>query len=143
MLNVSEILIGGAQALMIPQAEESAGDYNAGMIGVVAMLCVLAAQEAESAAALRFAENHQMRALFARAVDDGCAGELQALLGGLAGEQDIDLRLSALDAAGERLRGALIELHVRAEQAGLVRLEAEILRLLAEFAEKRRLSIPV
>ncbi len=142
-LGLSEVLVGNAQALMVPRAEDSAGDYSAGMAGVVAMLCVLAAQEAEGAAALRVAENREMRALFARAVEDGCAGALHAQLRHLSRERNDDLRLSALDAAGDGLRGALIELHVLAEQTGLVRLEADILRLLAGFAEKRRLSIPI
>lgn len=142
MLNVSEILIGGAQALMIPPAEDAAGEYSAGMIGVVAMLCMLAAQEAEGAAAIRYAENRRMRLVFADAVADGSAGPLGDRLAALAAGQDDDLRLSALEQSGDKLRDALISLHVHAEETGARVLDLRIIQLLRHGAQARRLSIP-
>jgi hypothetical protein len=127
MLNVSEMLVGGAQALMLPAQAESTGDYTAGMVGVVAILCVLAAQEAESAACRQSVQNREMR----------------ALLGEVPGGPDEDLRLSALEAEGDRLRGVLMARHVSAEDCGDRALEASILALLYRHAEARRLVIPI
>ena len=97
------------------------------MVGVVAMLCVLAAQEAENAACRQSLQNREMR----------------ALLGELASGPKEDLRLSALEAEGDRLRGALIDRHVFAEDCGDRALETSILALLYRHAEARRLVIPI
>ena len=143
MLGLSELLIGNAQALVVPPAEGAAGDYAAGMLGVVAMLCVLAAEEADGAAARQNAENREMRALFATAVQDGSAGALRERLDRLTREGDGDLRLSALSDAGNKLRETLIDLHVQADESGNVGLDAAILHLLRRHATARRLTISI
>ena len=143
MLGLSEVLAGGAQALATPATSDTAGEFSAGMIGVVAILCVFAAEEAEGAAARFCTENAQIRALFAAAVAEGQAGTLQAKLVALSGEQDSDLRLSSLAAAADRLRDMLIALHVHAEQSGYSELEQAIVAFLHRSAHSRRLSIPI
>ena len=63
-------------------------------------------------------------------------------LGGLLGEagEDRDLRLSALRRENDRLRAALIDLHVRAEQTGDEALQARIWAELVASTERRKLS---
>ena len=63
---------------------------------------------------------------------------LRSLLG--QSGSDEDLRLSALRRENDRLRAALIELHVRAEQSGDGALEARIWAELAASTERRKLA---
>jgi hypothetical protein len=69
--------------------------------------------------------------------------EMRALLGEAASGPEEDLRLSALEAEGDRLRVALIARHVHAEESGDRALEKSILALLYRHAEARRLVIPI
>ncbi len=62
-----DMLLGQAMALSAPQPPESTGDYMAGRIGMIAMLAILAAQEAERGLAARTWENGALIALFERA----------------------------------------------------------------------------
>ena len=140
-LSTAELLRGNAASLGTPPPPESAGDFMAGAIGVIALINILAAQEIESGAAIRHAENQAIRGLFLAAIEAGAAGDLEHGLRALAAEQD-SLRLDALDAANDRLRAALISLHVHAETAKLQDLEGAILRLLAETAAARVLAFP-
>ena len=127
----AELLAGNMKALATPPPPESAGDFMGGMVGVTAMISVLAAQEAERGAAVRVAENTAIRTLLER----GGRGEAAAV-------GDGDLSITALDAANATLRRALISLHEAAEVAGDVALEREILTLYGEMARGRRLELP-
>ena len=140
----SELLVGNFMTFAEPPPPESAGDFMAGRIGVTAMISLLAAQEAESGAQVRVAENRAVRALLARA-----APQWDARLGGrlsvLATTADEDFTLSALDRANADLRTALIALQEAVEDedspAGRA-LEGDLIRLLKLLADGRALHLP-
>jgi hypothetical protein len=139
-----DILIGQAAALAAPQPPEAGGDYMAGRLGLLAMLSLLAAQEAERGPRARLWENAAIRALLERALGDyGAAlgGRLAGALamGAGAGESGA---WSALDAENALLRRALITLHEAVETRGDPALGGEILRLYAAMAAARRLDLP-
>jgi hypothetical protein len=109
---------------------EASGDYLVGRLGLVAMMSVLAAQEAERGIDTRVWENAAIRALLARAA------------GSADGSPAADLTWSALDRENAALRRALIDVHMAAEEAGDDALNLEILRLYKEMSERRRLELP-
>jgi hypothetical protein len=123
-----DILIGQAAALATPLPPEAQGEYLAGRVGIMAMLCGLAAQEADRGPAARIWENRAVAELIARAT--GAPIEL--------GE---DTTWRGLDAENARLRRGLIELHEAAETRGDAALQMEILQLYVEMAAARRLTL--
>ena len=141
-LATPELLMGCFAALSAPPPPESSGEFMAGTVGAVALIVLLAAQETETAAAVRNAENGLIRALFRDVLADGSAEDLRAHLTACVAQDDGDLSITALDAANARLRTALIELHIHAEIAGLRSLEGRILRLLCDGAQRRELVLP-
>jgi hypothetical protein len=142
---ISEALIGNFMTLIEPPPPDSAGEFMAGKIGVTGMISLLAAQEAEKGAAVRFTENKALRTLFAEASDGGWAPALSSRLKALAGGEDTDLTITALDRANAELRIALIALQTAAEDApgaaSLAR-QKQIARLLRKSADARRLDLP-
>jgi hypothetical protein len=141
----AEALIGNFMALIEPPPPEAAGDFTAGKIGVIGMISLLAAQEMEKGAAVRVAENHAMRTLFAEAAEGGWATDQTARLKALARGEDDDLTITALDRGNAELRTALIALQASVEDAAgaasLAR-QKRIARLLREAAQARRLDLP-
>ncbi len=136
-----DILRGQAAALAAPQPPEACGDYLAGRLGLLAMLAILAAQEAERGARVEISENAALRQLLARAsaaYDDHFAGALARAAAGPAG----DFSASALDAENAELRRWLIALHEAAEARGDAEVELEIIELYVFMAEARRLDLP-
>lgn len=135
------ILMGQVVSLSAPAPPEASGDYAVSRGGMVAMLLMLAAQEAERGPAARKWENGALRAALA-----GAAGAYDEALGGTlstaAQVDDGDGSWSALDAANADLRRRLIALHEAAEarqDAGLQRL---ILNLYVDMAKARHLDLP-
>lgn len=129
-LSLPEIMQGQAAALSKPMPPEASGDYLTGRLGILAILSVLAAQEAENGFAACVWENGAIRSLLERtphAVDVAPAA-------GLA--------WSALDRENADLRRALIGVHIRAEETGDADLVQEILQLYKEMATRRRLELP-
>jgi hypothetical protein len=132
-----DILSSLALTLATPLPPESSGDYAAGRVGILAMLSVLAAMEAERGPAARVWENEALRALFVRA---GAAyGDIMA---GAMDDTDGDRSWSALDGANASLRRRLIALHEAAEDRGDAALDGEILDLYQAMAQARRLELP-
>ncbi len=139
--NLPDILLGQSLALAAPQPPEASGDYMAGRLGMIALLCALAAQEAERGIAARLWENQALRDLFARAAgayDEPLAGALASA----GARADEDVALSALDLANAELRRLLIALHEAVEARGDAGLDAEILTLYRAMAHARRLELP-
>lgn len=139
--SLPDILLGQSLALAAPQPPEAGGDYMAGRLGMIALLCALAAQEAERGIAARLWENQALRDLFARAAgayDAALAGALAAAGAGA----DTDLAWSALDAVNAELRRRLIALHEAVEGRGDAARDAEILALYGAMAHARRLELP-
>ncbi len=120
-----DIMNGIVRTLSTPSPPESSGEFMAGKIGLVSMLLMLGAQEAERGLAARVWENAAMRERL---------GDLD--------EADGDLSLSALDAANAKLRTRLIVAHAEAEARGDAAADRAFLELYAKMAEARRLDIP-
>ena len=135
--SLPDILVGNFLCIADPPPPESAGEFMAGKVGVVALLSLLAAQEAERGLSARVWENAALRAVLTEAAST--YGEAFAE----AGEgTDTDFTLSALDRANAALRRSLIALHEAVEAAGDTTRDHAILRLYAQMADARRLDMP-
>jgi hypothetical protein len=133
--SVSDILVGNFLCMAEPGPPEQQGEFMAGKVGVVALLSLLAAQEAERGAAARVNENAAIREILADAAADyGLEGSWPA--------DPVELAIGALDRVNAALRLALIDLHETVEARGDAGRHARILRLYARMAELRRLDLP-
>lgn len=130
---VAELLLGNMVAFSEPPPPEAMGEFMASRIGIVGMISMLAAQEADRGAAVRIWENGAIRALLARAAPTyGPAPDVP----------DGEATIAALDAVNAGLRRALIALHEAVEAARDRDLDREILDLYVEMAHARRLDLP-
>jgi hypothetical protein len=135
--SLPDILVGNFLCIADPPPPESAGEFMAGKVGVVALLSLLAAQEAERGLSARVWENAAIRAVLADAAS--AYGQTFAE----AGEgTDTDFTLSALDRVNAALRRSLIALHEAVEAAGDTARDHAILRLYGKMADARRLDMP-
>lgn len=134
-----DVVLGYLAGLMVQTvAPQVQPQYLAGTIGMSGMLLGMAAQEWDRAADRLVRENRAIRALFRQAetvpLEPLLAQELRALAGG----DDDDLRVSALEGANTALRAALIRLHAavedRAEPAALALADA----IWAELSQSTR-----
>ena len=107
---------------------------RASSLGLSAALLGMAAEVWDGMAARLVEENRAIRPLLAR------AGEVGLDFAALAAGSDGDLRISALKAANDALRAALIELHAAAEARGAGDLEAAIWAELVASTERRKLA---
>lgn len=107
---------------------------RASSLGLTAALLGVAAEVWDGMAARLVAENRAIRPLLAR------AGEAGLDFAVLASGADEDLRLSALKAANDALRAALIALHTAAEAKGAKDLEAAVWAELLASTERRKLA---
>lgn len=133
--SLPDILVGNFMCMVDPGPPEQQGDYMAGKVGLVALLSLLAAQEAERGVAARVDENALIRAMLDdAAVDYG--------LDPGAWPATAMLTITALDVVNAALRKQLIALHEAVEaRRDQVRHHA-ILRLYEKMAELRRLDLP-
>lgn len=131
---LAQILTGNAVAIAGLAADPGGQEFAGARLTVIAMLSVLAAQEAERGAAARAAENVAIAAVLAEAAaDHGCdptAPEVGAPT------------LTALDAANAELRRRLIALHEAVEARGDGARDRAILALYRRMAEGRTLVLP-
>lgn len=118
----ADVLAGNARTIAALASENGGPDYAAARLGVVAMLSILAAQEAAAGAAVRVAENTAIRSALG---EEG---------------RDDDLTIPALDAVNAALRRRLIAHHEALETAG--RDDRAILALYRHMAELRMLHLP-
>ena len=121
----AELLNGCVTAIATPPQAEDLALYFKGKLSLVALISLLAAQEAERGVAARVAENAAIRAV----LGDDAAPEG-------------NLTVAALDAVNADLRRRLIALHAAVEQAGDRRRDAQILTLYRRMAELRELVLP-
>ena len=135
--SLTEILTGAAAAMMSPPSPDAGPAYAASRLGMVGMMTMLAAQEAERGPAAAVAENAAIRALF---VDAG-AYDADGALAKAAAMTDADFSGSGLDRANADLRNLLITLHERVEDAGDGAMDRRILALYCDMARGRRLSL--
>jgi hypothetical protein len=132
-----DILRGNFLSLAVPTPPESQGEFMTGRVGVIALLSLLAAQEAERGHPARAWENDAIAAVLAEAaevygVQYAEAAEIIAA----------DLSLETLDRANAALRRALITLHEAVEDARDLPRHRAIVALYGEMAQARRLDLP-
>jgi hypothetical protein len=120
-----DVLMGVVRTLGTPSPPESSGEFMAGKIGIVSMLLMLCAQEAERGVAARVWENAAIRSRL---------GDLEI--------GDGDLSWSALDAANAKLRTRLPAAHADAEARGDAEADRAFLDLYVKMAEARHLDVP-
>jgi hypothetical protein len=128
--SLPDIMLGHVAALSAPMPPEASGDYLIGRLGLVAMMSILAAQEAEFGIDTRVWENGAIRALLARAAFASACPPA------------VDLTWSALDRENAELRRGLIAVHIAAEEADDAALERDILQLYKQMSERRNLVLP-
>jgi len=125
-------------------APQASTPYLAGAMGISALVLAMATEEWDRAAHRRVEENRAIRAIFRGAEGLGLDAGLAARLSELATGEDADLRVSALDAANETLRTALIDLHAAVEtrtDTAAQAVNAAIWAELAASTERRRFSM--
>ena len=129
---LAEILRGNFMSLAIPATPDMAGEFMTTRVGVIALLNLLGAQEAERGTAGAGRENEAITTLLASAAD--YAIQVPA---------DIDDPApAAIDAHNAALRRALITLHEAVEARRDAALDTRILALYATMAEGRKLVLP-
>lgn len=137
---IQQILMGVGAALSAPPPPEAAGDFNASKVGMIGMMSMLAAQEADKAVPVRVAENAAIRAVLRRAAGTTYDAEVSGRISVAVDSVDDTLTISALDRANADLRRLLTELHASVEKAGDRDFDHIILRLYRSMAEGRALS---
>lgn len=132
--SLPDILVGNFMCMADPGPPEQQGEFMAGKVGLVALLSLLAAQEAERGVAARVEENALIRAMLQAAVADyGLAADWPATDA---------LTIAALDGVNAALRKALIGLHEAVEAREDWPRHHAILRLYVKMAALRRLELP-
>jgi hypothetical protein len=115
--------------------------YGQGSATTTGVLLLMVAQEFNRAAAIRKAENDDMRQLFAD-VAAQMPQPLSTALRTAASGEDRDLTVSVLDASNTALKRLLIDLHVAAEVAGDRVLDHRIVRMMQGWAARRQVVLP-
>lgn len=133
-----DILVGNFLCVAEPPPPESAGEFMAGKVAVVALLSLLAAQEAERGLAARVRENATLRTV----LNEAATVYGQAFAAAAADAPDGDFTLAALDRSNAVLRRSLIALHAAVEDARDTARDQAILRLYRDMAHARRLDMP-
>ena len=133
--SLPDILVGNFMCMADPGPPEQQGEFMAGKVGLVALLSLLAAQEAERGAASRVTENALIRAALAEA-----AGDYGLDVASLPSTDEVTF--SALDRVNASLRTALIGLHEAVEARDDTARHHAILRLYVKMADLRRLDLP-
>jgi hypothetical protein len=134
-----EILRGNFTGLMAPSAPETAGDFSVVRVAAIALLNLLAAQEAAQSELAILAENREIARLLAAANQAGYPIDIPAPEAGAEGEA---AGPAARDARNAVLRRALITLHSAVESRGDRALDRRILALYRSMAAGRRLDLP-
>jgi hypothetical protein len=119
-------------------------DYLQRNTGLAAIMLGMAAEEWDRGAARRVEENAALRALFRDALPEVADAALRARLEEASRGADTDLRLSALDAANQLLRGLLVELHAAVDGVdtpGARRIDAAIWLELRRSTERRSFAL--
>jgi len=138
---VDQILFITTSQLMNVVVPQLPAGYLQGTTSVLGVMTLLAAQEYDRAADIRFAENADMRALFKEAAPGVADAELRGELLAAADLHESSLRISALNEVNYALRRLLIRLQAQAEEMGMHELERRIWIVLKASAERRQLQL--
>lgn len=121
-------------------------DYAGGSVTVIGLLMVFAAQDYQQGAEIRARENAAMRSLFADALPLLGQGDLRRAVAAASASRDADLTMATLNASNAALKQVLIELQAHLETReddGAQALDDRIWRILRQFADGRRLDLPM
>lgn len=136
--NIVPVAATLGERLVTEIAPELTG-FRAGNASMIGAMLKMISEEWDRAASRLVEENVAIRQILGRAAelfgDDAFAAEARG--------QDQDLRIGALEAVNDRLRAALIVLHMKVEQAegeDMRALDDAIWRELAASVERRRIS---
>ena len=139
--DAQDILNKSADQLMGQLAPALSATYSQGTAAIMALLMKFAAKEYERGADIRAAENNDMRALFADLALRVGDTPLRKRLGEAAETRDTSLSISALNAANDELRRALIALQVWVEENGAREDQNRIWIVLKSMADRRVVSL--
>ena len=112
---VDFVLRSIAEKLLTEIAPAVGDSYVRSNVEVIAGLVAAAAEEYDRAAHVRAEENQAMRRIFRDVAPSVLDVGLRARLEAASAERDTSLRVSDLNAANDRLRALLIELHALVE----------------------------
>lgn len=137
---VGTILSLSTQRIAMGVGNEGAA-FAAGTIGLIGMMLNLAAKEYDRGADIRFAENNDIRTMFAELApgvgDAALRGELEAA----ATAKDESLRISVLNANNYELRRLLTRLQIHAEEHGAAAAQQRIWAVLKAMAARRLVTL--
>jgi hypothetical protein len=133
--------VGTILGLSMQKIAGGVGDEGAafaqGTVGLIGLMLNMAAKEYDRGADIRFAENSDLRALFAERAPDVADAALRAKLETAAAAKDGSLRISALNESNYALRRLLTALQIYAEEHGARDAERHIWAVLKAMAARR------
>ena len=135
-------MLGQLAAWLTMDLAPGVAAYQQSSLGLSAALLGMTIEEADRAASRRVEENAAIRGLLKRGADL-VEARLSARFQVLAGDEDGDLRISALEASNAALRAGLIELHAAVEALdgeAAHALDADIWAELRASTERRKLA---
>ncbi len=139
-----DVALRAAAGKLLAEIAPAVGDaYARSNVEVLAVLLLVAAEEFDRAAEVRVVENRAMREIFAEAAPSVADVALRGRLEKAAGEQESSLRIGDLNAANDRLRALLIELHALVESRDedwARRVDRAIWKELRASADRRAIS---
>ena len=111
-----DVVLRSLMTKLLLEVAPAVGDaYVRSNVEAMGTLLAAAAEEFDRAAEIRVAENRSMRAILLAAAEHVCAPELRRRLIAAAEEPEPSLRIGDLNAANDRLRALVIELHALVE----------------------------
>lgn len=137
---VGTILNLSTQRIAMGIGNEGAA-FAAGTVGLIGMMLNLSAKEYDRAADIRFAENNDIRALFAELASCVTDAALKRELEAMAAAKDVSLRISSLNESNYALRRLLTRLQIFAEEHGARDAERRIWAVLKAMAARRLVQL--
>jgi hypothetical protein len=133
---VGTILALSAQKIAMGTGEQGAA-FAQGTVGLIAMMLSMSAKEYDRGADIRFAENSDMRALFAELAPSVSDAALKQAMREASAAKDPSLRISDLNDGNYALRRLLTRLQIHAEECGATGAQRRIWVVLKAMAERR------
>jgi hypothetical protein len=133
------VTAGQLMTEIAPLLPASYSQSTAGLLGILLGFC---AQEYERGAEIRFAENADMRELFAALGPSVADATLKSQLADAASGSDMSLKISDLNLANSRLRELLIALQTECESSQKTNAQKMIWAVLKASADRRLVKLP-
>jgi hypothetical protein len=139
-----DVVLRSMMTKLLLEVVPAVGDaYVRSNVEAMVALLAAAAEEFDRAAEVRVAENRSMREILRAAIEHVPDWGLRARLAAAAEEREPSLRIGDLNAANDRLRAMLIELHALVEGRGeewARRIDGAIWAELRASARRRAIS---